>query len=394
MPVIVADIMFLHERGKFNTLYFATYFGSLMIGPIIAGPMTAHIGWRSFWWLNVALCGATLVLLIFAFPETRFHRPDGYDVGKTLTMANHASSSPKNGANTPGGSTDNVEKVDVAVLEAGVGDITKNETNTTTTNPLDPVDPWLGRGTPAKWQWKLWQPYVPSLWKELLLPIRLLLFPIIEFAAFGVSWTASAFLTVNLTQSQAFAAPPYNFSSETIGFFNFAVLIGAMIGLFTAGPLSDYVAAQLTRRNRGIREPEMRLLTAIPYVVLMVIGNVITAVGYDRHWHWALIVVLGWTCTGIQVAALPAIFSTYAVDSYKPVAGAIFVAITVNKNVWGYGFSRFITAWAAKVGFITPIMTNMALTLFFCSLGIVFWFYGKTFRRWTKDSNVHHEKQL
>ena len=49
-----------------------------------------------------------------------------------------------------------------------------------------------------------------------------------------------------------------------------------------------------------------------------------------------VIVIIGYTCAGIQVAALPAISSTYSVDSYKPVAGSIFVAITVNKNVWGY----------------------------------------------------------
>ena len=49
------------------------------------------------------------------------------------------------------------------------------------------------------------------------------------------------------------------------------------------------------------------------------------------------------TCAGIQVAGIPGIVSTYAVDSYKPVASSLFVAITVNKNVWGYGFSKFIT---------------------------------------------------
>lgn len=118
------------------------------------------------------------------------------------------------------------------------------------------------------------------------MPWYLLSFPIVEFAAFVVSWTASSFLTLNLTQSQAFAAPPYLFSSTKIGFFNFAILIGALIGLFTAGPLSDAIAARLTKRNRGIREPEMRLLAMVPYVILMIIGNVVVAIGYERAWDW------------------------------------------------------------------------------------------------------------
>lgn len=90
-------------------------------------------------------------------------------------------------------------------------------------------------------------------------PWKLFAFPIVEFAAFVVSWSCSSFLTINLTQSQNFAAPPYNLDSQTVGFMNFAILIGAGIGLATAGPLSDWISARATKNNGGIREPEMRL---------------------------------------------------------------------------------------------------------------------------------------
>lgn len=93
-------------------------------------------------------------------------------------------------------------------------------------------------------------------------------------------------LTINLTQTHAFAEAPYNFSPLTIGFFNFAVLIGAIIGLVTAGPLSDWISMQLTKRNNGIREPEMRLLTMVPYFVLMLVGNFVTAFGWEGEWGW------------------------------------------------------------------------------------------------------------
>lgn len=102
-----------------------------------------------------------------------------------------------------------------------------------------------------------------------------------------------------------------------------------------------------------------------------------------------MIVIIGYTAAGIQVAALPAIASTYAVDSYKPVAGSVFVAITVNKNVWGYGFSKFITPWVMESGFIKPIMVNMSLATLWCLCAIPFFFYGKRFRGWTAKSSVH-----
>lgn len=61
----------------------------------------------------------------------------------------------------------------------------------------------------------------------------------------------------------------------------------------------------------------MRLPAMIPYVLMMILGNVCVSVGYNNSWPWQAIVVIGFACAGIQVAALPAIASTYAVDSYK-----------------------------------------------------------------------------
>lgn len=80
---------------------------------------------------------------------------------------------------------------------------------------------------------------------------------------------------------------------------------------------------------------------------------------------------------------------TYAIDSYKPVAGSVIVSITLNKNVWGYGFGKFVNEWAARDGVNAPIMTNTSLVLVRCLFGGRFWWKGKTFPRWTKDSNVH-----
>ncbi|KAH6867164.1 major facilitator superfamily domain-containing protein [Thelonectria olida] len=324
-PAVIADIFFLHDRGTWNALYWVIYTGSLMLAPIISGPMADRVGWQNFWWLNIAMTGVSFVLGIFGFPETKWY-------------------------------------------------------------------PSLGKGTPSKQQWSLFQRNASPLrtiWFDLWTPWKLLIFPIVLFASFIVSWSCSNFLILNLTQSQVFSAPPYNMSAQSIGLLNFAILAGALIGLVTAGPFSDWVSARATTRIGGIREPEMRLPAMIPYVIIMIFGNVITTVGYERKWPWPVIVVLGYTSSGIQVAALPTIASTYAVDSYRPVSGPLFVAITVNKNLWGYGMGKFITPWITEAGYLPPFMTNMALTAFFCAIGTVFYFYGKTFRRWIKDSSVH-----
>jgi len=349
--------------------------------------MTEHLGQASFWWLNVALHAVVLVGLIFLFPETKWHRTHPRELLRQSISAS-ASHTPEKGQ--VNGTTEHHEK-----------DMANNDINAIapvpTNNPLEPIatadrDPYLHKGTPSKAQFKFFVPNAHPLRTialDLWIPLKLFAFPIVEFAAFVVSWSASSFLTINLTQSQAFAAPPYNYSAQTIGFFNFAILFGGVIGLLTNGWLSDWFAARLTRRNRGVREPEMRLPTLVPYVLVMLLGNFVVAFGMEYKWPWEAVVLIGFTCAGIQVAAIPAIATTYAVDSYKPVAGSIMVTITVNKNVWGYGFSKFITPWVEESGFVPPIMLNMCLIFLWCAFGIVFYVWGKKMRGWSSKSDVH-----
>lgn len=50
----------------------------------------------------------------------------------------------------------------------------------------------------------------------------------------------------------------------------------------------------------------------------------------------------------------------------------------------------YINDWAAKSGFTGPLMLLMSMTVGFTVIGmVVLMFYGKTFRRWTKDSKIH-----
>jgi MFS family permease len=278
-PQIIADIFFLHDRGKWNTLYWVVYMGSLMVGPIISGPMAEAVGWRAFWWLNVGLLGLASGMVFFMFPETKWDR------GSFTEQIQQASVSGHEYEKTTEKNLDSNDHIKPSVTAIS---------NIDNGHDLEGVktaerDPFLGKGKPRKSQWMFFQKNAHP-WKsvamDLWIPWKLFAFPIIEFASFVVSWSCSSFLTLNLTQAQNFAAPPYNFSSRNIGFMNFAILVGALIGLATAGPLSDWVSMKATKRNGGIREPEMRLPAMIPYVIIMYFGNIIVSVGYENKWPW------------------------------------------------------------------------------------------------------------
>jgi hypothetical protein len=235
--------------------------------------------------------GFTTLCCVFLFPETRFNRKGVPTHSPVTSPSVLKEKSSDRMDQLPGLSDSGTAAAEHVDPEKGTpvspsADHSGADNGEKLTHVHTHRDIWLGRGKPSKSQWRIAQPYEGSIFLELVLPWKLLLFPIVEFSSFVVSWSASAFLTINLTQSQAFASPPYNFSSTKIGFLNFALLAGALIGLVTAGPLSDMVAAVLTKRNRGIREPEMRLLAMIPYVIIMIIGNIVVAIGYERAWNW------------------------------------------------------------------------------------------------------------
>ena len=357
------------------------------------------MGWRSFWWLNVALNAAALLVTLFCLPETKWDRPRDT---KQLEQLQAITTVEKNHAGVS--TTQSLQSSDVT-LDSSTPSATELGLDINAQRSV------LGAGRPSKQQWQLFQRTshpVQALLLAFYLPWKLFTFPIVQFASFIVGFSSSCYLMITFVQSQVLAAPPYNFDTQSVGFTNFASLIGAFIGLLTAGPLSDWVSAKLTERNKGVREPEMRLPTMVPYVLIMLLGNFVVGFGFQHQWDWRVsrllfqisstytgsdisqaIVIVGFGCAGLQIAALPAIASTYAVDSYKPAAGSIFISVTINKNVWGYGVSKFITPWVMQSGYVPPFMTNMSLTFLWCSCGIIFWLHGKKFRTWTAKSSVH-----
>lgn len=246
--------------------------------------MGEYVGWRNFWWLYTAMNAFIFLACLFGFPETKWHRmhPDELQI-KGLVPSN------------PPSNQRSQEKLEVDTIERETGDEYPGDSNIASTLPhisetaLPARDPFLGRGKPSKQQFHMFQPNAhpfKTIIQDLWIPWKLFAFPIVEFASFVVSFSASSFLTLNLTQAQVFGAPPYNFSSTAIGYTSFAILVGAGIGLATAGPLSDWISMRATRKNKGIREPEMRLPTMIPYVFIMILGNFIVAFGYQNTWDW------------------------------------------------------------------------------------------------------------
>lgn len=158
--------------------------------------------------------------------------------------------------------------------------------------------------------WKVHEPVLGAI----VLPFKLVRFPIVVWGALQFTFAASCFLMINITQSQALGLPPFNFSPASVGYTNLALFVGTSISLLTAGPLSDWVSNRATIRNRGVREPEMRLPALLPFALCVIVGCVVVSVGFQYGWPWEAIVMVGFTLVGIQVAAVSGIAINYVVS--------------------------------------------------------------------------------
>jgi hypothetical protein len=228
-----------------------------MIGPIISGNIAAHVTWRWFFWVCTIATAISLLTIIFMFPETRRMRSDDSETATALSQ-DGAESDP----------------------EAEKPNLSDSWTRSPSPEAAIPVNQHLGRGRPSRAQYNILQPIdryaLSTILRHIITPVELFFYPIVFWAAMTMGAAANALLDCNLTQSQVFAAPPYNFSPANVGFANFALLVGAILGLLIAGPFSDWVAMRATVKNGGIREPEMRLPALIPFIIAAAVGMTVS----------------------------------------------------------------------------------------------------------------------
>src|ERR1700726_1270373 len=69
--------------------------------------------------------------------------------------------------------------------------------------------------------------------------------------------------------------------------------VGSLLGTFLSQWLSDYLATFLAIRNRGVYEPEFRLVIMIPYILLAVAGLVAFGASVTNQEPWPVPVVVG-----------------------------------------------------------------------------------------------------
>jgi MFS family permease len=311
----VADLFFVHQRGLMNTIYIWVYNVGSNLAVVASGFITEGQGWRWVWVWCAIFFGVQFLMFLFGFEETK------YSVVPTLLGRRGSAVS------TPTATKDVSNKNEKEMLAKSTTPTSDIEAGATIGSDddaarnlslvhLDPNIPrktyWqrlsILKTTPGPWLHFLRHSYQPFM---VLVSIPGVAFSSITFAILG------AFGTVMTTALSTYMLePPFSFSASQIGLMSMAPFIGSTLGSLIVGPLSDYVALRLSKRNGGIYEPEYRFYCFLPFIPFQCGGAWYFANALADGRHWSHIAVAYGICN-FGTAPLQSLSLTYMLDAYN-----------------------------------------------------------------------------
>lgn len=266
----VGDLYFVHERGKRMALSNLSLFGGAFFTPVIVGKLTSTLNWQWSFYLLAIFTAAMLPLVILFVPETTFVREPRLNTDTSTTYDNEYY---KTGNEMQGSGTSSLDKQPKAY-----------STEPLRTHPRhnflskDSLMPFNGRKTD--------EPFL----KLLLRPFPLFFHPGILWACLIqgtlIGWT----VLIGIVLAAIMLGPPLFFNEVQTGYMYTGAFIGALLGFILAGLLSDSSAKLMTKRNKGIYEPEFRLVLVIPQLVFGCAGlygfGITSNNTYRYGWFW------------------------------------------------------------------------------------------------------------
>lgn len=368
----VADLFFVHERGKRMALSNLALFGGAFFTPVIVGKMTSTLGWQWPFFFVAIFAGALLPVVIFCCPETTYVRPDylnnpDLSRGTDVARSSHSEDSHEMALY---GNTSNIQ---------GNTSSEKYPTSADSVRVLHPQPSSHPQGHTAPSFLQILRPFNgrksnEPFYKLLLRPFALFLQPAILWACLIqgtlIGWT----VLIGIILGAIMILPPLSFNEVQTGYMYSAAFIGALLGFALAGVLADSSAKYLARRNRGIYEPEFRLVLVVPQLIFGCAGLYgfgIVANDVRRYgWFWPCF-FFALEVVGMVLGAVAS--SLYLADAYSEITVEAFTCLLVFKNVFSFGLTFSGLDWLSHTG-IKPVFDAVAsvqvgiccLTFFMC----------------------------
>ncbi|PYI03949.1 putative MFS transporter [Aspergillus sclerotiicarbonarius CBS 121057] len=346
-PLTIADIFFLHERGAVMALYTAALSMGVSGGIILNGLITINLHWRYIYYVASTLIGGLNLLVVFTFPETTFDRQHALQ-GETL-----------------------MDDLNPVSLETDYHEPSNQPPSETPQKEsyLRSLRLFSGIHTSE------------SLLRIFIRPIVLIVLPPVLWTSLVFAVTVGFLVAISSNFATAYSEA-YGFTSWQSGLCFISGLLGSFIGIAFGGHLSDWTADWFTRRNGGIRHPEMRLPSVIIGGVCAPVSLILYGVGVNNHLHWMVpTVALG--LLNFAIVQATNVTMVYVIDSYRPAVGETTVSILAFKAAFGFLLSFYTNPWIDLEGYTVAFGEMACIAGVIAALAVVFIFWGKAIRHRT-----------
>ena len=358
--VVIGDLFFVHERGIYTSIVSFLLAAVSNLASVVCGPITEGLGWKYLFHIFIAVGGVQTLCQIFFVPETTYRRDRRYEIGE---LAN-----------------DNLEELAAHEHRQEKGNLQQLE-NVSTRQSLPPKKTF--------WQnMKLFDGVYSdeSLIQLLIAPFAVCMNVAVAYVIVVQGWFVGLYVAIAFVLAQIFAYPPYSLSTAGVGYLSLGPFIGGLIAVVLFGTISDPVIMFMAKRNRGIYEPEYRLLIAS-------IGMVSSAglFGYGHVTQNYGSIYLAATLHAFVIFGVMALIvatSTYVLDAYRDMSNEIFIMGMLFKNFLLYGFTYFINNWLARAGPQQVFYTFGATGLGVMAGIPIMYIFGKKYRSFWCRNNL------
>ncbi|KAG6361451.1 hypothetical protein INS49_009678 [Diaporthe citri] len=332
IPLIVQDMVFIHQRAKAQSAIVASQ-GFIIIGLGIAAPyISANYNWR---YLYYATSGAGIVawlLLIALLPETRWTRSKEALGGKSE------------------------EKLEPGAVRPQI-DYAR----------FGPRTLWTNIGIfNYGFEWK-------NAGKSMLDTLRTTFFPAVVWGVLA----NSVFLVTNQAAQQlgsfALLAQGWEFQWTGLSVVPFVLATGMVFVI--VGPVADKVSTRIAKRRNGVREAEYGLANTILPFIAGIAGCFVFGYAGESAVHWSVLllgsflIIFGFLCLMVTI-------NVFIVESYPQWAGPVLVNVSSLKIIIAFFFASLATTWVAQKGLLATFVIyaeTMIVISMFMPVNVSLW---------------------
>ncbi|KAB5545831.1 major facilitator superfamily domain-containing protein [Coniochaeta sp. 2T2.1] len=331
----ICDLYFQHERGLYMGIYTFFLTNGPHIAPLIGGFVSQYVSWQACFYIPGYIQLGTFAITLVSLPETLYSRGDNIE------------------------SMPYKERSFLDLLLFRRSHATRRLQRRDFTRPF-----------------------------EMLRYITFVIPAIYYMTCFGYGTVLFA-----LTGSKLFAQF-YHFTNSQIGLLlSIPLTVGCLIGEFSAGWVTDWVANRYAKAHGGDRLPEARL-DVIWGSLLIPIGVIIEGICLSHHetvgWIGS---AFGMAIAGLGLQIATTVLYAYTTDCYKPQSAEISTMFNTFRQVFSCLISFYAIPLGDEIGYEFAWLTFALINLALLVPVVMLRFYGPRLRSlsWQAPPSFHND---